>query len=102
MVHNLFEELVVDLDARRIVDFKLKPWADRFLVLRMVLQEEEHPELAEKVRAELAQNETPPTAQGQGNDMPHRGFEGQKRSCAGDTLGGRAYPRAALHFPHAA
>ncbi|MEO0561918.1 MAG: recombinase family protein, partial [Chloroflexota bacterium] len=34
MAGNLFSYLVYDLDTRRIVDFRLKPWADRFIVLR--------------------------------------------------------------------
>ena len=75
MAHNLFDELVVDIDTRQIVSFKLKPWADRFLVLRMALYEEEYPEVAEEVRAEMAEKETPPTGEGQGNHMPHRGIE---------------------------
>ncbi len=75
MAQNLFEEIVVDVDARRIVGFKLKPWADRFLVLRMALYEDEYPDLAEEVRAELAEKENPLTDQGQGNPMPHRGIE---------------------------
>jgi hypothetical protein len=28
-----FSYIVYDLDMRRIVDFRLKPWADRFLIL---------------------------------------------------------------------
>ncbi|MBZ0304749.1 MAG: recombinase family protein, partial [Anaerolineae bacterium] len=37
LVRSLFEYLVYDLDTRRIVDFRLKPWADRFLTLRAAL-----------------------------------------------------------------
>lgn len=74
MAQNLFEEVVVDLDTRRITGFKLKPWADRFLVLRMALYEDEYPELAEEVREELAENENPLTDESQGNHMPHRGL----------------------------
>ncbi|MCL4865623.1 MAG: hypothetical protein KJZ47_06995 [Gemmatimonadales bacterium] len=37
MAHNLFEYIVYDLDKQRIVDFRLKPWANRFLVLRAAL-----------------------------------------------------------------
>lgn len=74
MAHNLFEEIVVDLDTRRIVGFKLKPWADRFLVLRMALYEDEYPELADELREEMAENEIPPADEGQGNDVPHRGL----------------------------
>ncbi|HMN12626.1 MAG TPA: recombinase family protein, partial [Bellilinea sp.] len=73
MAQNLFEEVVVNLDTRRIESFRLKPWADRFLVLRMELYRDEYPEIAEEVEANLAENETPPADKGQGNHMPHRG-----------------------------
>lgn len=33
MAHALFDFVVYDLDKRRIVNFKLKPWMDQFLVL---------------------------------------------------------------------
>ncbi len=36
---SLFSELIYDLDARRIVGFKLKPWAEPFLQLRVALTE---------------------------------------------------------------
>ncbi len=39
MVRNLFTEVIYDLDAQRITDFRLKAWADRFLVLRAALYE---------------------------------------------------------------
>lgn len=41
MARSLFTEIVFDLDTRRIVDFKLKPWADRFLTVRAALYEYE-------------------------------------------------------------
>jgi hypothetical protein len=31
---NLFEAIIYDIDTQRIVDFRLKPWADRFVILR--------------------------------------------------------------------
>ena len=31
---GLFEEIVFDLDLQQIVDFRLKPWADQFLIVR--------------------------------------------------------------------
>jgi hypothetical protein len=34
MAHMLFECVVYDLEQRHIVDFRLKPWADRYLVPR--------------------------------------------------------------------
>lgn len=37
MAHMLFEYIVYDLDRRQIVDFRLKAWADRYLVLRTSL-----------------------------------------------------------------
>src|SRR5450432_1405610 len=37
MARSLFSYIVYDLDARRIVDFRLKSWAERFLVLRSAL-----------------------------------------------------------------
>jgi len=40
LVRSLFTEIVYDLDTQRIVDFRLKPWADRFIVLRAALYED--------------------------------------------------------------
>ena len=74
-VQSFFDEVVVNLDTRRIESFKLKPWLERFLVLRMELYRDDYPELAEEVETELAEKETPPATKGQGNDMPHRGLE---------------------------
>jgi hypothetical protein len=37
MARMLFEYVVYDLDRQQIVDFRLKPWADRYLVLRAAL-----------------------------------------------------------------
>lgn len=44
MARNLFDFLVYDFDKQRIVDFRLKPWADRFLVLRVALYDDNTPE----------------------------------------------------------
>ena len=41
LVRSLFEYVVYDLDAQRITDFRLKAWADRFLVLRAALYEDD-------------------------------------------------------------
>jgi DNA invertase Pin-like site-specific DNA recombinase len=41
MARVLFEYIVYDLDKQQIVDFRLKPWADRYLVLRAALYDEE-------------------------------------------------------------
>jgi hypothetical protein len=40
--HSLFEYLVYDLDARQIVDFKLKPWAELLMQLKITLNPEEN------------------------------------------------------------
>ena len=40
MARNLFDYIVYDLDKQQIVDFRLKPWADRFLVLWVALCED--------------------------------------------------------------
>jgi len=37
MARNLFSYIVYNLDTQRIVDFRLKPWADRFIALRASL-----------------------------------------------------------------
>jgi hypothetical protein len=39
MARMLFEHIVYNLDTKRIVDFRLKPWAERYLVLRSALYE---------------------------------------------------------------
>jgi len=42
LARMLFEYVIYDLDEKRITGFKLKPWADRFLVLRASLYNEEN------------------------------------------------------------
>src|SRR5690606_30281087 len=74
MAQDIFEEVVVNLDTRRIESFKLKPWIERFLIVRMELYRDEYPELAEEIEGELAEKQTPPADEGQGNHMPHRGL----------------------------
>ena len=39
LAHNLFEELIYDLDQKRIVSFRLREWAEQFLIIRGQLQE---------------------------------------------------------------
>ncbi len=34
LAHSLFEEIIYALDKEQIVDFRLKAWAEQFLVLR--------------------------------------------------------------------
>jgi DNA invertase Pin-like site-specific DNA recombinase len=41
LARSLFTQLTFDLDTQRIVDFRLKPWADRFLTLRATLCDED-------------------------------------------------------------
>lgn len=40
LVRGLFTHVVYDLDVQRIVDFRLKPWADRWITLRAALYED--------------------------------------------------------------
>jgi hypothetical protein len=44
VAHSLFEYVVYNLDTRRIVDFRLKLWADQFFVLRAALYEDNEEE----------------------------------------------------------
>ena len=41
LAHSLFDEIVFDLKARRIVDFSVKSWAEPFLIMRAALYEDE-------------------------------------------------------------
>ncbi len=41
MARNLFSYIIYNLDTQRIVDFRLKPWADRFITLRAALYSDE-------------------------------------------------------------
>jgi len=83
MVQHLFTEIVFDLDTRRIVSYKLKPWADDFLMLRMELYYNEFGDLEPgsegyESALEKARNNT---LLGCCNAMPHRGCWAPKRSC---------------------
>jgi hypothetical protein len=40
MARSLFDYIVYDVDNKRITDFRLKPWADRFIVMRAALYED--------------------------------------------------------------
>jgi DNA invertase Pin-like site-specific DNA recombinase len=64
LVRSLFVEIIYNLDTQRIVDFKLKPWTDRFLTLRSALYENE-----------TSADNASTLAQGIRNDVPHREFE---------------------------
>lgn len=69
LVRSLFTEIVYDLDSRRIVDFKMKPWAERYLMLRASLYEDTENGVMEP------KNETAPAFKGMEQDVPPRGFE---------------------------
>ncbi len=71
-VRNLFEWVEYDLDARRITNFRLKPWADRFMVLRGALYEEE--KRAENGDSE-GEKELASPSQEVKQAVPHRGLE---------------------------
>jgi hypothetical protein len=62
LAQSLFEYLVYDLDAQRITDFRLRPWADRFLMLR-----------ADLYQSELGEETKNPPSIGVGTDMPSLG-----------------------------
>lgn len=63
LVRSLFTEIIYDLDTQRIVSFKLKSWADRFLALRAALYENE-----------ASTDDPTALAQGMGNDVLHTGL----------------------------
>ncbi len=57
LVHNLFEYVVYNLDQRRIVDFRLKPWAERFMVLRAKLYKDKQGIAGDEVFTDEDENE---------------------------------------------
>lgn len=69
LVRSLFTEVVYDLDTQRIVDFKLKPWADRFVILRAALYEDDDDE-------------------GEGEGIPSGGGDDDDNGGSGAPLGG--------------
>ena len=85
MAHNLFDYLTYDLDTRRITDFRLKPWADRFLILRAALYDGDPTRVPdddpgdENTDFEGTENENA-DRQGLHTEMPHRGLWATKRS----------------------
>ncbi len=50
IVRSVFQEIVYDLSEKRIVDFRLHPWAERFLILRANLDAK----IPQDPRAELS------------------------------------------------
>ena len=55
MVRSLFTDIIYDLDVQRIVDFRLKPWADRWVTLRAALYEDMGSEVDSKPPQEVIQ-----------------------------------------------
>ena len=45
-MRHLFDYIVFDLDKQCIVDFRLKAWADQFVVSRVALHLEENDEVS--------------------------------------------------------
>jgi hypothetical protein len=78
MARNLFDYLVYDLDTRRITDFRLKPWADRFLILRASLYDGDPTLVPDDDPGDQAiegvENENV-GVQGLHTEVPHRGLE---------------------------
>jgi hypothetical protein len=79
-VHNLFEWVEYDLDARRITNFRLKPWADRFIILRGALYAEEAQgevdgDLDDDDGSVEGKKELASPNQEVKQAVPHRGFE---------------------------
>lgn len=50
MARNLFSYIVYNLDTQRIVDFRLKPWADRFITLRAALYSESNGDVSVSIK----------------------------------------------------
>jgi len=63
LVRGLFTSVTCDLDTRRITDFRLKPWAERYLVLRATLYDTAETTIAEPKK-------TPSQSEGVQQDMP--------------------------------
>ena len=68
MVRMIFSYIVYDLDTRRIMAFKLKPWADRYMVLRAALYEQEN-------GSNTPENRIAPARKGMEQGLPPQGFE---------------------------
>lgn len=79
MAQHLFSEVVFNLDTRRIVSFKLKPWADDFLMVRMEAYYDEFGDLDEgdeddEGYASALEKANSNTLLGCWNPLPHRGL----------------------------
>ena len=66
-----------DLDTRRIVSYKLKPWADEFITLRMELYYQEFGDVTEGTEGydRALEKEDCNELLGGCNPLPHRGYE---------------------------
>ncbi len=96
MARSLFTEVIYNLDTRRIVSFKLKPWADRFLVLRATLYDDDN-------GSSTIKNTPESDAQGVCTDMPHRGLRGANRIWLEPRAIGRLSPaQTPISYPCAA
>ncbi|MCL4251601.1 MAG: hypothetical protein KJ065_25850 [Anaerolineae bacterium] len=67
LVRNLFSSVTYDLDRRRITDFRLKPWAGRFLTVRAGLHELEQ-------AANVKENAPQQDRQGACTELLHTGL----------------------------
>jgi hypothetical protein len=76
MARSLFSYIVYDLDIRRIVDFRLKPWADRFLVLRSALYEDD----------ETSENGSPSGIKPQAEDVAPEGYKATRLLTAEEAM----------------
>jgi hypothetical protein len=71
LTRMLVEYIVYDLDTQRITDFRLKPWVDRFLVLRASLYDDTEV-LLNPVEQTDSTAENAPTYQESGEDTNKR------------------------------
>ncbi len=78
LVRSLFEYIIYDLDKHRIVDFRLHPWADRFIKLRVSLYSDGDGPEGQVVRFDDEEKQKYSClndVQGMNTEVPHRGFE---------------------------
>lgn len=50
LVQSTFEYILFDMDTDRITDFRLKPWADQYVIIRAEMIVEEHGEMLQNSR----------------------------------------------------
>lgn len=85
-----FEKVVYDLDSQKIETFQLKPWADRFLVLRAALYAENHKPDPD--------DDPNPSPDGNGGDDPNPG-KGDKPAGKGKNKRGKSRTGFDGHSP---